>query len=581
MAVAAVAVLIERQPPHLTDPASCPGLLEWTTIAVASSRVPLATFITWLNTAGVFVAIVALTRWIQRASDTPLAAASVSIAAAVTVVTAPALAPSHVLAIGAASAAWIAWDAAVATRRALPRAIAWLAFALTAAIAPPLAIPLACVGVWLTWQTTNPSRRVPRLAAAAVAAVAVISWPLWLSSAIPDLPGRESAPTSCLLPQAFSIRHAAAAVTEAFRGTGPAPFALVLVGAFSLWHVAGRAAAWPFAAFALLPIAVSAGSAADPSRVFAPAIAAFWWIVAVGLRETLASLTARRSWRAGAWAIALILPVLQWSHRSTLPLSAFDQPRGHDTLTRRDAAHLIGALPSQSTIVIDDAISELLLRSSARIARDSGKVVIAIPRDGRQATQAAASGRLFAMPRAQFELQHQGLTRVASAEAGIAGVVAFERAGACADVDLRWREAPDLARSTRLAVVADRADARGPILIYLGSSTALNPHPLDWPEWSLRGYYANSYDRSNERDRGELERHQANDPAPSDHRVFGFPFVTRLELWRVPNGPMILPLGLGSAPQAALTRGTTPGDEGALRLCPSFPAEIGRLESVR
>jgi hypothetical protein len=154
-------------------------------------------------------------------------------------------------------------------------------------------------------------------------------------------------------------------------------------------------------------------------------------------------------------------------------------------------------------------------------------------------------------------------------------------AGTCAVVDLRWQETTAPAPSTEIAVVANHAGARGPVLIYLGSSVALSPHPLEWPVWALRGYYADTYDFSREADRQRFDRDTVEDLPPRTAGVFKYPHITRLELWRVPNGPMALPLGLNHRPEIALLRGSTAADGTNLDVCPSFPGEIGRLEPKR
>lgn len=582
VAVATAGLLIERQPPHLIDPVSCPGLLEWTAIVAsrAASRLPLAAFLASLNAAGVFLSLLALTRWIQRAAVAPLATAAVSVAAAFTIVTTPVLASSNVLAIGAACAAWIASESAAATHTFSRLIVAWVGLALTAAIAPPAAVPLAAAAAWLTWHISDRSRVGIRLGRVGLAAMLVLAWPLAVVAGIPALPGQETshALSSCVLPETFSLQNLRESVAHAFAGTGPVPLALASLAAFTLRNRMMRWDVWPFVAIALLPVASLAWSNVEPARALAPTIAAAWWLAAAGYREVIAALTGRTAWRAGAWLLTVLLPVLQWSHRSDLPIAAGDVPRGHEQLTRRDMLQFLSAFPSGSTIVIDDAVTDSLLRAAAETARQRGKAFNVIPRHGRAAVRAAAGGPVYAMPRAQFDLQHQGLTRVDDTDAGIRGIVAFERAADCVVLDTEWRETTTLAAASRLAVISSRADARGPVVVYLGSPVALSPHPLDWPAWSLRGYLATTYDMRREGDRQRLAQDGFEDRHPRDARVFGYPHLTRLELWRVPDGPMILPLGLNEQPEVALARGSTATDGSSLDLCPSFPVEIGRLE---
>ena len=582
IAVAIVGLLLQRQPAHLIDPVQCPGLLEWLAIGASrsGSRTPIATFLAWLNGAGVFLTLVAMTRWVQRAADAPGATATVSLAGAVTIVRTPALAPSDVLAVGAATAAWLTWSAGSSFARG--QLLACLALALTAAIAPALALPLSFAAAWLIWQKAD-ANDSSRLLRSALAAIAVLALPLTQSMMIPGLPGQQPGifSSGCLIPRGLAVQNVEVTLAKAFEGTGPAPLALALVGVFGLRRQILRSDSWPLLALGLVPMVAAAGRMADPVRALAPTIAAFWWIVAAGVREIVASLSEKRSWQVGAWALALGLPVLQWTHRPAIPTAAADEPRGHEALSRRTFSQILGAIPAQSAIVVDDAITAILWRSSATTEQVADKRFNVIPHDGRAAERVATAGRIHAMPRAQFDLQHRGLIRVENAGPGITGIAAFERASDCWPVDSQWHDARDLARSSHLALVADRPDARGPVVIYLGSSVPLSPHPYEWPEWSLRGYFVGTYDFGREADRQRLDVDGVEDRPPRDHPVFGYPYVTRLDLWRVPNGPMILPVGLGHPPDAVLVRGMTPADQAGLRLCPSFPAEIKRLEPGR
>ncbi|HYN09331.1 MAG TPA: hypothetical protein VES67_18255 [Vicinamibacterales bacterium] len=592
IAVGIFGILIQRQPAHLTDPASCPGLLEWMAIAASrsASRVPVATFLAWLNAAGVFLSLVALTRWIERGAGGLLAGASVSLAAAATLVTTPVLAPAHVLAVGAASAAWLALDNSAATPLWSRQLLAWLALGLTAAIAPALAFPLAVAAAWFAWHTSDSSRWPSRLLASAMALVVVLAWPVVQTMTMPALPAGDPthATSGCVIPGAVSVQQIWPALGKALSGTGPLPMALAVLAVFSLRDRIARIGTWSFVLVAALPLVAASWEGSEASRTLAPTIAGFWWMAGAGMREIGSALTGRPAWRIGAWIIALLFPLLQWSHRSAVPIAPADEPRGQETLTRRDFSYLLNALPTRSTLVIDDAISDVLLRSTAGTVQQSGKVLSLVARDGREAARAAIDGRLFALPRAQFDLQHQGLARAESSGPPIPGLVAFTRAGECASVESQWLATKDLSRSSRLAVVSDRPDARGPVIIYLGSHVAFDVHPIDWPGWTMRGYHSGTYDRAKEPDRLRLDRDRSGDGhdrsgdgAPADDPVFGHAFLARLELWRVPNGPMMLPVGLGQPPEAALIRATTPGDRGSLRVCPSFPGEIVRLEVRR
>ena len=583
-AVAAAGVFIQSRSPSLVDPPSCPGILEWLSVAAAgsSSRLPLASFITSMNLAGAVFALVALTRWIAYAAGTLPAAIAMSFAAAFTLVPDPTLAPADVIAVGAAASGWLGIVHALDSHRLRHIILAGVGLVATAAIAPPIAIPLAAATAWVTWSVSAGSSLAVRIFRAAVMAAIVIIVPAAVITTFPQLPGgQQITATSCLVPGSGSAAVIRESLTRALSSTGPVPIVLALLAAFGLRHTFRQSSTWPLVAVAIVPMLAAAWSTSTAVRTLAPAIAALWWMAAAGFREVTNALVDRASWRAGTWALVVLLPALQWSHRSAQPVAPADQPRGHELLTRRDVSQLFATLPSLTSIVVDDAVTDLLFRSAADTARQSGKMFRMIPRNGREAARAAANGPVHAMPRAQFDLQHHGLRRAEVVDAVMPGMIAFEMAGACAVVELRWQETTAPANSTRIAVVASHADARGPVLIYLGSSVALSPHPLDWPTWALRGYYADTYDFGREADRQRFDRDTIEDLPPRSAGVFKFPHITRLELWRVPNGPAALALGLNNRPEIALLRGSTAADGVNLDVCPSFPVEIGSLAPAR
>ena len=569
IAAAVIAFLIQRQPPQFADPIACPGLLEWMAISASrsSSRVTMATILTWMNLVLVPLSVGALSLMIQRAGGPAMARAAATVAAAVTVVAAPTLAPSSVTAIGAASIARLTCVRAPGAAPLSDWRLATVVFAVTAAIAPPLAVALAFVAAWICLQSTD-SRRV---VATALTVAIVIGLPAVLLLTFPSLPGEViNAPSiGCLAPHGFSAGAVMDVARHAFGTSGPVPMALALLGAFTSRALVARRDAWPAMGLAVLPLLAAGWSSAEPLRTLAPTIGAFWWLAAIGLRDVVGALSMRRAWRVGAWSIAVLLPVLQWTHRSAVPIDPADLPRGEDALSRRHVSQLFGALPSGSTIVIDDAATDLLLRSSANAAQHSGKVFRFVSRDGRDALGAGMNSMFFTMPRAQRRLEHQGVRR-AAANTGIPSVVAFTVAAECTPIGSQWLEADNISLSTAVAVAADRPGARGPVVMYLGAGVAMSPRPVDWPEWTVRGYFVDSYDRSRDADRQRLDVHRREDVAPPDHRVFGFPFIVRFELWRVPDGPMVLPVELGQAPAVAIVRAVTLGDADGLRLCPSF-----------
>ena len=230
--------------------------------------------------------------------------------------------------------------------------------------------------------------------------------------------------------------------------------------------------------------------------------------------------------------------------------------------------------PPASALVIDDALTDLLHRAAGAEVLGPGRRVA--PRRVFEVGMAVQDTRVFALPRAQFELQHQGFTLDDLSVAGLTGVAEVHAAGACAAMSGTWQPVSELSRGDALAFVASRTEARGPIILYLSGLGPGAPAPRDWPPRAMRGFEQHMYDLRREADRRALQTDIAADRAPASNLIFTSDIVTRLELWRVPDAPLILAVALGHAPTAVIARDRTAGEVG-VSLCPSSDHPVARL----
>jgi hypothetical protein len=271
-----------------------------------------------------------------------------------------------------------------------------------------------------------------------------------------------------------------------------------------------------------------------------------------------------------------MVPLLQVSRvRSPEPAPA-DRVRGHDLLTASSLSRLLAVTPAGAVLIVDDALTDLLARSQAGTRRLTSRHVRFVKADSRAIESLLASHRVFALPRAQYTLGHSGFDLRTDLQPRVDGLAQVVSRKPCRDLTPAWADVPELVDATQLALVADQPEARGPIVIYLGLGEHSEPRAIDWPRAALRGLSGRTYDRRRPGDAGDLARQRELDAAP-DAPLFAAPIVVRLALWRVPGGPMILPVDVGTPVRGAITR--SPREEPPdLALCPST---IGEIERVR
>jgi hypothetical protein len=157
------------------------------------------------------------------------------------------------------------------------------------------------------------------------------------------------------------------------------------------------------------------------------------------------------------------------------------------------------------------------------------------------------------------------------------GVAELAGRARCQRLTAAWSDVPPLLDATQFTVMAPQPSARGPLVIYLGLAEHSEPRPREWPNAARRGLSGRTYDRSRARDSDDLNRQRELDLAFSTPPLFDAPIVVRLELWRVPGGPMMLPVEVGTPIRGAIAR-LQREDAEPLTLCRS---SIGEIEPVR
>ena len=572
-----------RVPPPiaLADPPQCPGLLELAGIIASRTvrDVPLADVVVWGNRVVVFVAVTCFLRLLFRvASDLQMALAAIAVAVAATmsVTFAPLLAPTDAAAFALAAAILLALSAS-RPGRAIAGSM------LLVAVAPVLLVPLAALAVWLAVSIPAVSWSRRAIWTAIAITVLCLAPPL-LAAAMPALPAvgtTDARFLACATPRAApSIAYLLSAVEHAFGPISLYAIGLAGIGAFVTLESRrrSRSVSWT-TAFAIAPLAMATTNVMDPGRTLAPAVVSFWLLVALGLRELVVAI-GLRTWRwVGALIVLASLPWLQRPLPSARELPAADVIRGHDRLTRQNFLQLMSAVAPGSALVVEDAIVSMLAHDAGRRLAGSTRGLTMVARDVEAVASASQQFRVFALPRAQAVVQHFGY-RLNDAGPRPMGVAELAAAGACAVAGDSWRQADGLTHSSDLAFVAREPSAMGPLLLFAGSDAALSPH-RSWPRRAERGFGSRQFDRDRDGEWDELRDSIERLGVPAAQPLLDSRYVVRLEIWRVPDGPRILPVTMQSAPRVAVVRQRDDATPGTVWACPSFATEVKPLFDER
>lgn len=565
-------LLVLRQPVTLADPSTCANLFDL--IAIVAARTwrdaALGSMLAMANAAVLVLALLCLARAVYRITAAVGVTLAITVAASVSPVFAVALAPSQAAQVLAVIAAWACVLRANARRHepaALVVAVALLAT--LAATAPPLTLPAALVGAWLAWRHRTSAPSALRLTRVVVTMGAVVAGALLMQMVVP----REM---SCVLPArgVTAIGGATWALADVV-AQSPLAGALAMLGLLSMSRLA------PGIAWSLMALAVASFSGAiiEPTPqpgTMAAFVVAFWLLAATGLRDVWEAVRHTTGGRVGAVALSLTLVVLQMLHVTTRDPKG-RMPDGHERLTTSAMGTLVGEMPRGAALVEEDAATDLLLRALPGRLRSADRLHI-VARDSAAVAAGMAAGRVFALPRSQRVLQHLGLELMHVGRDGATGLAEVRQAHACTPtLTERPSPLPQLDGHTQLALVAGDELSRGPVVILLPAAMALSMLPLDWPPAATRGFHGRTFDLTRPDDVRDLG---------DELRTYGLPpytqpppsrFVSRIEAWRTPGAPLVLPVSLGGATGTGTARllTATPGQH--LRLCPSFPFDVQPL----
>jgi hypothetical protein len=438
------------------------------------------------------------------------------------------------------------------------RALAWGGLALTALFLPSAILPavIAIVAVGLFLPRLTSSRRSRGLGA--VVAVATVALVLAMGTLAPHLPpSLDASPSTwaCMLPvsgAAISVAHVVSAVsTHLVAPAGIYALALAALGAFVLWlrRDVRLAVVMTYAVVVGAAVLLWSDQTAD---ALAPAVVSLWLLTAVGLEETLRQCRRGPGGRLAAALLVALLPGLPFV-RPAPRLPAEWTPFGQESLSRQSMQRVLGAMPDGAVLVRDDAMTDVLLRSLADVARRTGKSLRVVDRDSAvlAAEAARADSVVYALPSTSSVLP---LRAFALSDGLLPGLARVRRAGSCDAITAGWRALSSLASSRTFAVVAAADASHGPIVLYVASDTPFAAQPIDWPGATTRGFSWDVFDRAPDGSESAREGSFAEDAALLQGVWLDAPHVARLELWRTPDAPLDLGVDLGTTPVAAMAR---------------------------
>jgi hypothetical protein len=574
--IAAAGVVISRDTPLLADPDACATLthLSAALFARALPLAPIAGLLAAVHGAAVFAAVALLWRFALAATSSPAASGGLALGLALTPAFAPTLGPSAVPAIALSLALPLVRrrrEHGEITARAAARATVAVLAAL-AAFAPALTIGLAALAPFAAWNAGGDEPRGRRHAAAVASALLVILAGAAVAALTPGvLPPAAGAPTpawSCLVPGspiAGGRLPAAAAAIGA--EAGPLVLAAALLGIYSTRTRRIGREIWILGGVTL--VVAAAADRPDPTAL-GPTVAAVWVLAAFGLAE-LARDRTRRLGPSAALVTAAAIAVLQAARADAVDPDRL--PLGHEQLTGDFARRLHAVLPGGAAIVREDALSDLMLRSLRGAESGARKDLRYLPDDAGAILDALGSRPVFALPRRQRTIAHLGFRLRDDFEPRVPGLSAVTPGGPCTTLTTASLPLPGLAGADRLALVADAHGARGPVVIYIRVAEPPAPVALDWPARTTRGFVWQRYDLAAADGASSFARDLAADAIEIASEAATSRHAARLELWRTPDAPRTLAVGIGRAIDGAAGRDLS--GRGGVRICPSFAFRSG------
>jgi hypothetical protein len=273
-----------------------------------------------------------------------------------------------------------------------------------------------------------------------------------------------------------------------------------------------------------------------------------------------------------ALTLILITAPLPVASTSTPPPP---RPLGHDRVTLNSFRALVSNIPTDSALVVDDSITGILFHAIDKDLRRANVIIARTPNDPAFVRQALKWQRVFALPYAQQTLSLEGFKIIDGLHAADRGLAEVVTGGECITASREWQAASSLIGRQDLALVADVADHRGPVVIYLAGPEPIRIDAVNWPPRTLRGFSPRTFDLSDPKDRQDFEQTRTEDQGPRTQDLSGGS-VTRIALWRMPDAALQMPIHLSTPATYAAVK-LAPEAKNAVSVCPAFPAAVSAI----
>lgn len=393
--------------------------------------------------------------------------------------------------------------------------------------APPAAAFAVCAAAWLATRHRSP------LAWTVAGSILAAVW----------------AVSGCVGPGAIELSAI---------GASPLPAALALLGAWTIVTQPTTQWRWVFGIVATLGL-----TGATAAIAFA-----FWILCALGLQDAMRQLSGGWVQRSGGVLLVCAVAVFSllasgWGRvvHPAVPAAW--------SWSRNVFLETISPLPDGAALVREDAVTALLERALPSRVRERRALGVVDAVDDEVTAQLART-RVFAFPKAGHELEQMGFRVVPhGTNPDLAEVLTGSPCSATLTPE--WRAHPTVAVAGAFALVANDAESRGPVYVFIRSMDPLAVNADNWPSGAERGFHARTFGitSANTPD-ARLELDLPAYGAEGERSLLEGPWVARIEMWRVPGAPLVLPVTMGAVPTHIVARLAGSDATQKIRLCPVF-----------
>jgi len=589
------ALILRRHPLELASASPCPGLLELIGIAAVRSHpdLPAGGLFGAMQAAAIVAGVALFVRLVFRGNGDMAVAATTGLALGLSPMFPSTLAPpweAAAFAVCAAAALLIGpvWDR---SQRSGAAPLAILGVAIVGALLVPPWTLLAAIGAGTALQVSSARARFMRWVQGTAISAAITCAALGVLSLSPPnaLMGGSTwhALTACAWPAPTIARVLAMPSTIGWL-LGPFALALFSLGLVVEVQRQGPSRSLMVAAVGLACLPMATGNRLSLQIVLAPWLVGVWWLAASGLREITSRINCGPVRRVASVLFLLLVPTLQAARFTAEERDDWERPNGHESATLRQVTAGLNRVSPDATLVEEDSVVDLLLRAAVFGGRRSAKRFVVGSRQTVSVGQALARGPVYVFPKGRDDLNKRGFDTAAVEvglrlpgvdRANIAGLAVITGFRPCLTVGADWTDLAGGFPSGRMAFVADTDAAHGPLVLFLGGSNAVQPHPDAWPDRTTRGFRFAAFDQRAAHRAEPLEEARLHG-LPTDHAVLTMPFVMRLLLHRTPRAPLALAVTLGAPFPVAVARlqeGSV--ESGHLMLCDAPKVDIAPFGS--